>query len=88
VLVASIRQHTPTAGLEVVYGLPPLELYIQYLASSTYVRLNLKPTGWGGKTSVNSDTLIGFVQFYVTSHTTTFSIDALNFTGTTNSPHI
>jgi hypothetical protein len=26
VLVAPIRQHTPTAGLEVVYGLPPLEL--------------------------------------------------------------
>jgi hypothetical protein len=49
VLVAPVRQHTPTAGLEVVYGLQPLELYIQYLASSTYGRLNLKPTGWGGK---------------------------------------
>jgi hypothetical protein len=87
VLVAPIRQHTPTAGLEVVYGLPPLELYIQYLASSTYSCLNLKPTGWGGKTDVNSDTLIGFVKFHATFQTTTFLINALNFAGTTNSPH-
>jgi hypothetical protein len=49
VLVAPIRQHTPTAGLEVVYGLPPLELYIQFLAASTYGRLNLSPNGWNGK---------------------------------------
>jgi hypothetical protein len=49
VLVAPIRQHTPTAGLELVFGLPPLELHIQFLASSTYGRLNLSPKGWDGK---------------------------------------
>jgi hypothetical protein len=49
VLVAPIRQHTPTAGLEVVFGLPPLELYIQYLAATTDGRLNLSPKGWSGK---------------------------------------
>jgi ribonuclease HI len=49
VLVAPIRQHTPTAGLELVFGLPPLELHIQFLAASTYGRLNLLPKGWDGK---------------------------------------
>jgi ribonuclease HI len=49
VLVAPMRQHTPTAKLEVVFGLPPLEIHIQYLASTTYTRLDLQPKGWDGK---------------------------------------
>jgi hypothetical protein len=49
VLVAPMRQHTPTAGLEVVFGLTPLELHIQYLESTTYTCLDLQPKGWDSK---------------------------------------
>jgi hypothetical protein len=41
--VAPMQHHTHTAGLETILGLPPLDLYIQYLAATTFHRLNLQP---------------------------------------------
>jgi hypothetical protein len=49
--VAPMRQHTPTAGLETILGLPPLDLYIQYLAITTFHHLNLQPRNWEGVAS-------------------------------------
>jgi hypothetical protein len=48
ILVAPMRQLTPTAGLEMILGVPPMELYIKFLATTTYNRLNLKPHLWSG----------------------------------------
>jgi hypothetical protein len=49
-----MQRNTPTAGLKVILGVPPLSLYIQSLASATYNRLHLKPnvrlTGQRGNT--------------------------------------
>jgi hypothetical protein len=47
--VAPMRQHSPTMGMEMIFGVPPLELYIQHLAASTFHRLNLQPHEWDGK---------------------------------------
>jgi ribonuclease HI len=47
-MVAPIRLKTPTTGLEIALGIPPLHLYIQNLATRTYNRLNLSPKGWPG----------------------------------------
>jgi hypothetical protein len=44
-----VRQHTPTAGLEMIMGLPPLEIHIQYMAAHTYNRINLTPKDWTGE---------------------------------------
>jgi hypothetical protein len=49
-MVAPVRRKTPTSGLEVTLGVPPLHLYIQNLATSTYARLDLAPKGWRGQT--------------------------------------
>jgi hypothetical protein len=52
--VAPTCQGTPTAGLEVIPGVPPLALYVQFLATASYSRLHLKPnvhwTGQNGTT--------------------------------------
>jgi ribonuclease HI len=48
-LVAPMCQHSPTAGLEVILGVSPLNLYIQYLAARTCTRLSLKPNQWSGR---------------------------------------
>jgi hypothetical protein len=48
-LVAPMRQHSPTAGLEVILGVSPLNLYIQYLGARTCTRLSLKPNQWSGR---------------------------------------
>jgi hypothetical protein len=48
-MVAPMRSHTPTAGLEIILGVPPLDLYIQFLAATTSNRLNLQPLNWDGK---------------------------------------
>jgi ribonuclease HI len=48
--VSPMRRNTPTTGLEVILGVPPLSLYIQSLASATYNRLHLKPNvHWTGQ---------------------------------------
>jgi ribonuclease HI len=47
-MVAPIRLKTPTTGLEIALGIPPLHLYIRNLAIRTYNRLNLSPKGWPG----------------------------------------
>jgi hypothetical protein len=47
-MVAPIRLKTPTTGLEIALGIPPLHLYIPNLATRTYNRLNLSPKGWPG----------------------------------------
>ena len=41
--VAPVRQSTPTASLEIIYDLKPLDLYIREMAVKTYVRLGIKP---------------------------------------------
>jgi ribonuclease HI len=48
ICVAPMRHHTPTAGLETILGLPPLDLYIQSPAATTFHRLNLQPRNWEG----------------------------------------
>jgi hypothetical protein len=40
-MIAPMRRNTPTAGLEVLFGVPPLQLYILSMATSTYNRLGL-----------------------------------------------
>jgi hypothetical protein len=47
--VAPMRQHSPTMGMEMLLGVPPLELYFQHLAASTFHGLNLQPHEWDGK---------------------------------------
>jgi hypothetical protein len=43
-MVAPMRSHTPTTGqIEIILGVPPLDLYIQFLAATTSNRLNLQP---------------------------------------------
>jgi hypothetical protein len=37
-MIAPMRRNTPTAGLEVLFGVPPLQLYILSMATSTYNR--------------------------------------------------
>jgi hypothetical protein len=49
IIIAPIRRNTPMSGLEIALGVLPLDLHIQYLASSTYNRLNLTPNGWTGQ---------------------------------------
>jgi ribonuclease HI len=49
VLVAPMRCNTPISGLKLILGIPPLHLYIQTLATSTYIGLNLTPKGWKGQ---------------------------------------
>jgi hypothetical protein len=49
IMIAPIRRNTPMSGLEIALGVPPLDLHIQYLASSTYNRLNLTPNGRTGQ---------------------------------------
>jgi hypothetical protein len=41
--VAPVRHSTPTASLEIIYDLKPLDLYIREMAVKTYVRLGIKP---------------------------------------------
>jgi hypothetical protein len=36
-------------GMEMIFGVPPLELYIQHLAASTFHRLHLHPHEWDRK---------------------------------------
>jgi hypothetical protein len=48
ILVAPMRRSTPTAGLEMILGVPPIKLYIKFLATTTYNPLNLKPHLWSG----------------------------------------
>jgi hypothetical protein len=48
-MVAPMRSHTPTAGLEIILGVPPLDLYILFLAVTTSNRLNLQLLNWDGK---------------------------------------
>jgi hypothetical protein len=36
-------------GMEMIFGVPPLELYIQHLAASTFYRLHLHPHEWDRK---------------------------------------
>jgi hypothetical protein len=55
ILVAPMRQHTPTAGLETILRLPPLDLYIQYLAATTFNRLNVQPQNWEGMVGTKRD---------------------------------
>jgi hypothetical protein len=47
-LLAPMRRSTPTAGLEMILGVPPMELYIKFIATATYNRLSLKPQLWSG----------------------------------------
>jgi hypothetical protein len=53
--VAPMRHHMPTAGLETILGLPLLDLYIQYLAATTFHRLNLQPRNWEGVAGTKRD---------------------------------
>ena len=48
IMIAPMRQSTPTAGLELLTGVPPLDLQIQEIAIQTSTRLNLQPSGWSG----------------------------------------
>ena len=48
VMIAPMRPSTPTTGIEVLTGVPPLDLHIQEIAVQTSTRLNLKPSGWSG----------------------------------------
>jgi hypothetical protein len=48
-MVAPMRLKKPTAGLEIMLGVPPLAMHIQQLAVNTSNRLNLTPLGWTGK---------------------------------------
>ena len=47
-MLAPMRPSTPTSGLEMVLGVPPLDLHIRELAISSLNRLNLQPSGWNG----------------------------------------
>lgn len=46
--VAPVLNGTPTAGLEVIYNMPPLSLLLQQRSLCTYFRLRLQPTCVGG----------------------------------------
>ena len=48
-MLAPMRPSTPTSGLEMVAGLPPLDLHIRELAINSYNRLDLRPSGWTGR---------------------------------------
>jgi ribonuclease HI/retron-type reverse transcriptase len=50
ILTASMRQNTPTAGLEIITNVIPLHICIVELAVSTYNRIGRPPDGWTGKT--------------------------------------
>ena len=41
-MIAPVRQGTPTMVLEIMYGVEPLHLHIQYLAMATHLRLGNK----------------------------------------------
>ena len=43
VQIAGVRPSTPTAALELIYNVPPLDIHIQELALKTAVRINIKP---------------------------------------------
>ena len=63
IMIAPMRQSTPTAGLEFLTGVPPLDLLIQETAIQTSTRLNLKPSGWCGVNKKNkSDGHIKWLQ--------------------------
>jgi hypothetical protein len=47
-MVAPIRLRTPTAGLEILLGVPPLVMHIQQLAVATANRLSRSPKEWSG----------------------------------------
>lgn len=49
VMIAPMRQNTPTAGLELVTHVVPLHVRILELAVSTYNRIGRPPDGWTGK---------------------------------------
>jgi hypothetical protein len=42
--VANVRKGTPTAALEIAYGVEPLDIYLRESAARTFVRLG-QPTG-------------------------------------------
>jgi hypothetical protein len=48
-MAAPMRLKTPTAGLEILLGVPPLAMHIQQLAVNTSNRLNPTPNGWTGQ---------------------------------------
>ena len=48
IMIAPMRPSTPTAGLELLTGVPPLDLQVQETAIQTSTRLNLQPSGWSG----------------------------------------
>jgi hypothetical protein len=43
-----MRRSTPSAGIEIVFGVPPLDLYIQFTATNTFNRLKFSPYLWEG----------------------------------------
>ena len=47
-MIAPMCPSTPTAGLELLTGVPPLDLLVQEIAIQTFTRLNLQPEGWSG----------------------------------------
>ena len=49
VMLAPMRQNTPTAGLELIANVVPLHLRILELAVSTYNRIGRPPDGWTGR---------------------------------------
>ena len=48
IMIAPIRPSTSTCGLELITGVPPLDLLVQEIAFLTFARLNLQPSGWSG----------------------------------------
>ena len=46
--MGNFLRSTPTAGLEVLFGMPPLDLHIKGLARMVAARLNTGTSGWDG----------------------------------------
>ena len=42
VTMANVRKGTPTAGMEIIFNVPPLDLLVKEMAAKAYIRLNVK----------------------------------------------
>lgn len=48
--IAGVRPSTPTAALELIYNVPPLDIYIWEVALKTAAQINIRPTWFPGST--------------------------------------
>ena len=66
--IANVRKGTPTAAMEIIFNLPPLDLIIKEMAAKTYVRLNIEGINYNCNSHVTAiEKWLGDWQFKGTS---------------------